>query len=311
MQPIVIQTENLPQECSDWLAQRCDLHVCPADSLRFQELLPQAKGLVIRTYTTVDFAMIENAPNLVVIGRAGVGVDNIELEACKDRGITVVHTPDANSESVVEFTLTTMLSNMRTRHEVSTGLSQDEWNALRDSSMTTKEFSELTLGIIGFGRIGSRLGKIARLLGFKVLFHDLLTIDETNGCTQVSLDELLRESDVISTHVDGRTENRHLCNSEMFHAMKQNVLFMNAARGCIVDSYALTDFLQHNQDAHAILDVHEPEPITSEYPLLHVSNATLYPHIACKTKKATVNMGWVVKDIDAVLRNEQPNFQIT
>ncbi len=309
MNKIVIQTENLPQECSDWLAQRCELHVCPADSLRFQELLPQAKGLVIRTYTTVDRAMIEQAPNLVVIGRAGVGVDNIDLDACKEHGITVVHTPEANSESVVEFVLATMLSNLRQLHEVSTGLNQEEWNALRDASITQKEFSELTLGIIGFGRIGSRLGTMASALGFTVVFHDLLQINETKRCTQVDLDVLVRESDVISIHVDGRKKNHHLCNTKMFQAMKQTVLFMNASRGYIVDAYALTDFLQHNSDAHAILDVHEPEPITSEYPLLHVSNATLFPHMACKTTTATRNMGWVVKDIDAVLRNETPTYQ--
>jgi D-3-phosphoglycerate dehydrogenase len=254
--------------------------------------------------------MIEQAPNLVVVGRAGVGVDNIDLDACKEHEIAVVHTPEANSESVVEFILTTMLSNLRSLHEVTSGLSQDEWNALREASMTPKECTELTLGIIGFGRIGSRLGAIARALGFNVVFHDLLQMDETNGCTQVDLQQLLCDSDVISIHIDGRKENHHLCNAELFRAMKQTVLFMNASRGYIVDAYALTDFLQHNPDAHAILDVHEPEPITNKYPLLHVSNATLYPHIACKTKTATRNMGWVVKDIDAVLRNKPPTHQI-
>ena len=165
MKPIVIQTENLPQECSDWLAERCDLHICPADSLRFKELLPKAQGLAIRTYTSVDCAMLEAAPNLKVVGRAGVGVDNIDLQSCNERGVTVVHTPEANSESVVEFVLTTMLSQLRALHYVTSAVSQKEWNALRDASVNQNEFSETTIGIIGFGRIGSRLGKMAKRTG--------------------------------------------------------------------------------------------------------------------------------------------------
>ena len=310
MKPIVIQTENLPQECSDWLADRCDLHICPADSLRFKELISTVEGLVIRTYTIVDKAMIDDAPNLRVVGRAGVGVDNIDLVACKERDITVVHTPDANSESVVEFVLTTMLSSLRTLHEVTCGLSQKEWNSLRDASITKKEFSEMTLGIIGFGRIGSRLGKAAKSLGFRVVFNDVLDIQEKHGCEQVHLQNLLAESDVITIHVDGRKENNHLCNTTMFRAMKSTVIFMNASRGFVVDDYALTDFLMHNTTAYAILDVHDPEPITSECPLLHVPNATLYPHVACKTKTAMANMGWVVKDIEAALSGKEPQCKV-
>jgi phosphoglycerate dehydrogenase-like enzyme len=311
MKPIVIQTENLPQECSDWLAERCDLHICPADSLRFKELLPKAQGLAIRTYTSVDCAMLEAAPNLKVVGRAGVGVDNIDLQSCNERGVTVVHTPEANSESVVEFVLTTMLSQLRALHYVTSAISQKEWNALRDASVNQNEFSETTIGIIGFGRIGSRLGKMAKSMGFRVVFNDVLEIREKYECEQVQIQHLLTECDVISIHVDGRTENNHLCNTAMFSAMKPSVLFMNASRGFIVDAYALTDFLKHNSTAHAILDVHEPEPITNEYPLLHMPNATLYPHVACKTKKAMLNMGWVVKDIDAVLSGKDPQYQIT
>ena len=109
MKPLVIQTENLPQECSDWLAARVDLHICPSDSLRFKELLPEAQGLVIRTYTTVDAPMLQAANKLMVVGRAGVGIDNIDIHVCIENNIRVVHTPDANSEAVVEFVLSTML----------------------------------------------------------------------------------------------------------------------------------------------------------------------------------------------------------
>jgi phosphoglycerate dehydrogenase-like enzyme len=311
MQPIVIQTENLPQVCSDWLAERCDLHICPVGSLRFKELLPQAQGLVIRTYTNVDREMLSNAPNIRVVGRAGAGVDNIDLQACKERGITVVHTPEANSESVVGFVLTTMLSGLRNLHKVTGPLSQDKWDALRDASLTTKEFTETTLGIIGFGRIGSRLGNMAKSMGFRVLFNDVVTIQETHGCTSVPIEQLLFESDVISIHIDGREENKQFCDANMFRQMKPDTMFINASRGFIVDALALTEYLKNNQAAKAILDVHDPEPISSEYPLLHVDNATLFPHIASKTKSASVNMGWVVKDIVSVLSGESPQYEVT
>lgn len=310
MKPIVVQTENLPQICSDWLAEHCELHICPVDSLRFKELLPAVEGLAIRTYTSITKELLDQTPKLKVVGRAGVGVDNIDLLACEEKNVSVVHTPDANANSVVEFVLTTMLSHLRNLKIVDKPLKPSEWNALRDSCVTPKEFSETTIGIIGFGRIGSRLGKLSSSLGFNVVFHDLLKIEDTHDCEQVELSQLLSMSDVVSVHVDGRIENKHLCNTSVFEQTKPTMLFINASRGFIVDAYALADFLLHHPNANAILDVHDPEPITSEYPLLHTQNAKLFPHIACKTTTATTNMGWVVRDIVAVLQGNTPQFEI-
>jgi len=307
--PLVIQTENLPPQCSDWLADRCDLHTCPADSPRFSELLPEAEGLVIRTYTTVDREMIALAKNLKVIGRAGVGIDNIDLAACKANNIRVVHTPEANTEAVVEFVLSTMLPKLRPPIEVESPMDLKEWLSLRDRATCNSQYNETTLGILGFGRIGSRLGRIAKLMGFRVLFCDILKIKETYGCEVSGLDTLLGESDVISIHVDGREANKHLCNATFFAKMKTPSLFINTARGFIVDSKSLANYLHLHQNSSASLDVHDPEPITSEYPLVGLSNVALYPHIAGKTHTASTNMGWVVKDVYAIICGEQPRFE--
>ena len=309
MPPLVIQTENLPQECSDWLSERCDLHICPAESIRFKELLPEAEGLVIRTYTTVDNQVIEAAPKLRVVGRAGAGVDNIDLQACRANNVRVVHTPDANSEAVVEFVLATMLPKLRPVYQVvgPTGLVQ--WSQQRDSAICSVQFNEMTLGIVGFGRIGGRLGRIARSMGFRVLFHDILDIKETYGCENSQLDTLLGDSHVISLHVDGRKENKHLCGATFFGKMKAGAVFINTSRGFVVDSQALANHMSLDPKASAVLDVHDPEPIPAEYPLLGLPNVALYPHVACKTQTATTNMGWVVKDVDAVLRGETPKFE--
>ena len=309
MKPLVIQTENLPQESSDWLAARVDLHICPSDSLRFKELLPEAQGLVIRTYTTVDAAMLQAANKLVVVGRAGVGIDNIDIHACIENNIRVVHTPDANSEAVVEFVLSTMLPRLRPLHKIETTLDIDEWKLHRDASVCQMQFNETTLGIIGFGRVGSRLGMTAKNLGFKVLFYDIKKIEDDHGCDLVDLDLLLRESNVISVHVDGRPENNNFICAEAFSMMKPDALFINTSRGFVVNSNDLTSHLAQNPAAFAILDVHNPEPFTSSYPLLGIENANLYPHIAAKTETAMKNMGWVVKDVDLVLRGEEPTYE--
>ena len=305
----VIQTENLPDQCSTWLADHCELHVCPAESLRFEELLPTVEGLVIRTYTEVSRAMIESAPNLRVVGRAGVGIDNIDLSACKEHGVRVVHTPEANTESVVDFVLSRLLMMLRKVTFVEGETTQNEWNLLRTSAMNEKQFSEMTLGIIGFGRIGSRLGTLASALGFNVIFHDIQSIQNPGPCTQCSLEEVVSQSDAVSVHVDGRLENEHLCNADFFRQLQEGCLFINTSRGFVVDAYALANYLRHDSTAFAMLDVHRPEPVHADYPLLTLPNVELYPHIACKTQTATINMGWVVKDVIAVLNNETPQFE--
>ena len=309
MPPLVIQTENLPQECSDWLAQRVDLHICPSDSLRFKELLPVAQGLVIRTYTNVDLEMVRTAKNLKVVGRAGVGIDNIDIDACSSNNIRVVHTPDANSEAVAEFVLSTMLPRLRPVHKIETPLDIDEWKLHREVSVTKLQFNETTLGIIGFGRVGSRLGKAAKSLGFRVLYYDLKKIESDHGCLQVELKTLLEESNVISVHIDGRLENNQFICADLFSMMKTDLLFINTSRGFVVHPNDLTSFLVQNSNAFAILDVHDPEPFTSNYPLLGVENVSLYPHIAAKTDTALNNMGWVVKDVELILRGEEPIYE--
>ena len=307
----IIQTEDIPCVCTNWLKEQCQLYVCPPDSSEFMELLSFVDAMVIRTYTQVNREIISAAPKLKVIGRAGVGVDNIDLQACKENGVRVVNTPDANTESVVDFILSRMLMKLRKVNLIEGPTSQREWDNLRDSCRNELQFSETTLGIVGFGRIGSRLGRLAKYLGFRVLYHDIVNASDHCGCEQTSLEELLKSSNVVSINVDGRKENRTMCNSGFFKMMRPDCLFINSSRGLIVDSNSLAKYLTTNELAMAILDVHDPEPIIQEYPLLNLPNAELYPHIACKTNTAAVNMGWVVKDVISVLNNNVPQHEIS
>ena len=309
MPPLVVQTEHLPEACQQWLAERVDLHACPADSLRFKELLPDVAGMVVRTYTTVDEHMLEVAGNLRVVGRAGVGLDNIDLAACREHGVRVVHTPEANAEAVVEFVLSAVLPRIRPIERLQESTELPQWKLLRDSALAPREFSETTLGILGFGRIGGRLGATAAAMGFRVIYNDLREIVSPADCEQVDLGHLLEQSHVLSIHVDGRAENRHFLGSEQFSRFREDIVLVNSARGFVLDAESLSHFLRGHPDACAILDVHEEEPFGEAYPLLGLSNARLYPHIAARTERALLNMGWVVRDVAAVLAGADPTFE--
>ena len=210
---------------------------------------------------------------------------------------------------MVEFVLSTMLPRLRPVHKIETSLDIDEWKLHREASVTKLQFNEITLGIIGFGRVGSRLGSAAKNLGFRVLYYDLKKIESDHGCLQVELKKLLEESNVVSVHVDGRLENNQFICADLFSMMKPDLLFINTSRGFVVHPNDLTSFLVQNSNAFAILDVHDPEPFTSNYPLLGVENVSLYPHIAAKTDTALHNMGWVVKDVELILRGEEPIYE--
>jgi phosphoglycerate dehydrogenase-like enzyme len=286
-----------------------DLHACPADSLRFKELLPDIAGVVVRTYTTVDERMLEEAGKLRVVGRAGVGLDNIDLAACRNHGVRVVHTPEANAEAVVEFVLSAVLPRIRPLEQLHESIELPQWKLLRDNALTQREFSETTLGILGFGRIGSRLGATAAAMGFRVIYNDLRQIEAPAGCEQVDLDDLLEQSHVLSIHVDGRADNRHFLSSEHFSRLSEDMVLVNSARGFVLDAEPLSHFLRGHPDACAILDVHEEEPFGDGYPLLALPNARLYPHIAARTERALLNMGWVVRDVAAILAGDAPAFE--
>lgn len=309
--PVALVTEPIDEACRRWLAERCEVRaVAPGDD-GFDEHLAQAHALVVRTYTRVDGALLEKAPNLQVVGRAGTGLDNIDLHACRVRDIAVVHTPEANTGAVVEFTIGMLLDAMRPRHEVRQAMPEAQWKRLRDALVTDRQATGSTLGVIGFGRIGSRVARTARSLGMRVLYHDLIEIPGAAafGAEPVDRDALLRESDAVTIHVDGRPENRGLLAARDFGLCKRSCVIINTARGFVLDAHALATWLVANPQASAWIDVHEPEPIPEGYPLLGLANAHLTPHIAAATRASKTNMSWVVQDVWRVLEGEQPRFR--
>ncbi len=309
--PLVIQTETLDPTAQAWLRERVRLEVCPHDGPGLLELLPQAQGLVVRTYTRVDEALLDRAPNLKVVGRAGVALENIDIPACRARGVEVVHTPEANTQAVVEFVLCLLLDALRPRVGLGGPLEGQAWHDARNELQGDGHLSDLSIGILGFGRIGSRVGKVLRALGCTVRYHDIKNMPESerHGCEPVSLEELQRTSQVLTIHIDWSAGNHHLVNSGFLGTLRPDAIIVNTSRGLAIDPQALADWLRANPKARALLDVHDPhEPLDTGYPLLGVPNAHLAPHIAAATAPARLNMSWVVRDVVAVLEGKEPRW---
>lgn len=305
--PLVIQTEHLDVSAAAWLRERCDLVVQPADgSAAWYDALGRAAGLVVRTYTRVDEAMLARAPCLRVVGRAGVGVENIDLEACRARGVEVVNTPDANTGAVVEFVLALALDALRPRVYLGRALAPEEWNHTRRALTAPRQLSDLVVGVYGLGRIGSRVARLFGALGACVLYHDLREIPQSEraGAESVGRAELLARAELLTIHVDGRAANRGLIDAAALRLCRSDVVLINTSRGFVIDSAALAAFLLAQPAARALLDVHEPEPLGSTSALLGLSNARLTPHLASCTASAQRAMSWVVKDVWRVLSRD-------
>ncbi len=306
--PTVIQTEHLDARAAAWLGERVNLIVCRHDDPKLASLLPEADALVVRTYTQVNAALLDRAPRLKVVARAGVGVDNIDLPACAARGVVVVNAPDANTEAVVEYVLAAMLDALRPRQWLTQAVDANQWRQLRDALEAPRQLDELTLGILGLGRIGKRIAAVGAALGMRIIYCDLLDIPlaQRAGAAPVDRDVLLHDSDVLTIHVDGRTGNRHLIGASELAMMRDDATIINSSRGFVIDPAALAAFLKAHPNAQARLDVHEPEPFGPDHPLLALPNAYLSPHIAGRTRSAMARMSDVVHDVWRILNGETP-----
>lgn len=310
MNHLVLVAEDIDAACEAWLRERAQVLRVAHDDPGFDDALARADALIVRTYTLVNDPLLDKAPRLRVVARAGVGLDNINLPACAERKIPVVYTPDANTAAVTELVFALLLDHLRPRTRLTKALPPKEWKALRASLIAPRQLADLTLGILGFGRVGRSVARVAAAFRMRVLYHDLLDIPEGQraGAEPVTRDVLLADSDVLSVHVDERESNRNLIASPELARMKPDAILINTSRGFVVDPCALAQELHARGQHLAILDVHEPEPPNDDYPLFHVERATLTPHVGAATARAHRNMSWVVRDVWRVLSGEKPEF---
>ena len=308
LHPCVLIAEPIDPAPLEWIRDRTRIEEAAPGSERFEAAAAEAEGLIVRTYTRVDEGLLDALPRLRVVGRAGVGLENIAVEACRARGIEVVHTPEANTQAVVEYLLCLLADGLRPRVVLDEAVSTDRWHAIRREICGERQMNERTLGVLGLGRIGRRVAEVAVAIGFTVRHHDLRELPPVAGAAATDLETLVAESDVLTLHVDGRPSNRHLVDAKLLSRAKPELLLINTSRGLVVDHEALAARLEAHPGSMAILDVHDPEPFAADHPLLGLANAHLLPHLASRTRTATENMSWVVRDVVEVLEGRPPRW---
>jgi len=309
--PVILVSEHSDPAPLAWLAQRATVIQTQYDSPDFPSHLSKAQGLLVRTYTRVNDDLLSRAPNLKVVGRGGVGLENIDVAACRRRGVEVVYTPDANTLAVGDFVFGFLIHLVRGwaffKNQV---LDPKEFKRLRDT-LRGRQLNELTLGILGMGRVGRRVGHIAaKGFGMNVLYNDLADVRNNLDFPATAVDKptLYQSCDVLSIHVDMRPGNENLVGRDQLALMKTGSFLINTSRGEVLDVHALADALRSGKIAGAALDVFWPEPPKADFPLLGLDNVMLTPHIAARTTTAMENMSWVVKDLMAVLEGRKPQW---
>jgi D-3-phosphoglycerate dehydrogenase len=261
------------------------------------ELIEKVRGtsiLGVRSKTRVTTAVLNASPELVSVGAFCIGVDKIDRAASSERGIAVFNDPHSNSRSVAELAMGEIILLMRRTFEASTQLHGGVWNK---SSAGSHEVRGLTLGIVGYGKIGSQVSDLAEALGMRVVFSDVSHVLARGNARPVSFRELLQTADVITLHVDGKTQNQDLFGEEEFAAMKDGACLINLSRGFVVDHAALARHLKSGKLSGAAVDVFPQEPESGaafSSPLRGLPNVILTPHIGGSTEEAQQNIGQFV-----------------
>ncbi len=305
MKPKVVVAEPIAEAGIAALEQTCVVVVAAGKSREELEgLLEDAQALIVRSATKVDRELIESAPRLRVIGRAGIGVDNIDLDAATEHGVLVVNAPHANTISAAEHTLALMLAQARNIPRADATLRSGVWDR---KSFKGVELHGKTLGVVGLGRIGTLVAQRALAFGMRLVAYDPYVGEERArrlGVELMDLDRLLAESDFISIHLPKTPDTEGLFGADTFARMKPGVRIVNASRGGIVDEEALVEALRSGRVAGAALDVFATEPLTDS-PLFEFPQVVLTPHLGASTAEAQDKAGTQVAEaVAAALAGE-------
>ena len=266
------------------------------------KVIGEYDALMVRSQTKVTPKVIEAGKNLKIIGRAGVGVDNINLEAATQNGIIVVNSPDGNTNAAAEHTVALMLAMSRNIAKAAVSTKEGNWER---SKFTGHEVFGKTLGVIGFGKIGHHVAEAAKALGMKIVVFDPYTtkevVEKFGAKYTETLDELWPLCDYITVHVPKTKETMHMINKESIAKMKKGVRLINCARGGIIDEAALAEALENGHVAQAAIDVYETEPDIKDSPLVKTTgDILLTPHLGASTEEAQLK---VAEDVAEQIRD--------
>ncbi|MCP8312913.1 MAG: D-2-hydroxyacid dehydrogenase [archaeon] len=283
----VLICDSFAEKGIEKLSSQFDVTYLP--KITNQELLNKIHDydvVIVRGRTKITKDVIEKGENLKIIGRAGIGLDNIDLKSAESKGIKVFNTPESSTNAVAELTIGLMIDLARGISKGEFGIKQGNW--LKDELMGF-ELKGKTLGIIGMGRIGTQVARLAKAFGMKILVYDIVELDKDVlnevRAKVVSLDELLSSSDIVSLHVTLTDDTYHMINEEKLSKMKKGAYIINTSRGPVIDEKALLNALKSGSIKGAALDVFEVEPPGSSE-LVKLHNVVAIPHIGAQTKEA-------------------------
>jgi D-3-phosphoglycerate dehydrogenase len=285
----VLVTDTLADSGLEILRAASDVDLDYRPGLKGEQLLravTESDALITRSGTAVTRELVNAGKRLRIVGRAGVGLDNVDVDACTQRGILVINAPTANILSATEHTMAMLLALCRNIPEAHASVKRGEWTR---SKFMGIELSGKVLGIIGLGRIGTRVTTRARAFGMRVLAYDpyiAQTVGEKVGAEMVSLDNLLAQADIITVHTPLSDETRGMLGAKEIAKMKDGVIALNIARGGIYDEKALADGLASGKISGAAVDVYVEEPPPKDHPFLKLNNVVLSPHIGANTIEA-------------------------
>jgi D-3-phosphoglycerate dehydrogenase len=272
----------------------------------------EADAMIIRALGSVSARIMDACPRLKVVGRHGIGVDNVDVQAATERGIWVVNTPTTVTEPVAEHVVGMIIAVIKDFRRCDQSVRAGDWK-FRDSVEGINLLGR-TIGMVGMGRIGYRTAEICHKgLGMNILYHDVRPSPRAEaelGARRLDLLPLLEQSDIVSLHTPYLPETHHLINAEALAHMKPSAILVNASRGKVVDEAALVEALKAKRIRAAALDVFEQEPPAKDNPLFQLDNVFLTPHVASSTTEALIGMSLVAEDVVALLEGRTPQFPV-
>jgi len=304
--PKVLVADPISERGVEELAKGGDLEVTVKIGLKEEELLsiiPAFAGLVVRSQTKVTARVIQAAESLKVVGRAGVGVDNVDVEAATRRGVIVMNTPGGNTISTAEHAFSLLVSIARNIPQADASMKAGKWERKKFEGV---ELYDKTLAVLGMGRIGAEISRRAIAFGMRVIAYDPYLSATRARTLQVELlddlDDLVSRADFITLHMPLTSETHHMLDAARLHKVRKGVRIINCARGGLVDEAALAEALRDGRVAAAALDVYENEPPGAEFPLRDLPNIVLTPHLGASTAEAQESVGIEIAEaIRAVL----------
>jgi D-3-phosphoglycerate dehydrogenase len=307
--------ENLQYEEEVFQNSGLDIEFIKVQCKTEEEVIEHAKDAdaILNQYAPVSRRVIESLQNTKIISRYGVGVNTIDLDAAKEKRITVANVPDYGMEEVSNHALALLLSWARKVTLLNNEVKKGNWDF--KACVPIHRFNEQTVGVLGFGRIPRRLIEKVKPLGFKTVAYDPFVSSEEMaavGVEKMELDDLIRHADYLSVHVPLIHDTYHLINEERLSKMKRNAVIINTARGPIIDEKALADALKKGIIAGAALDVTEEEPVSINSPLLEMDNVIITPHSAWYSEEAMIELRQkAAKNIVQVLSGTKTPYALT